>query len=110
MQQIPPHFIEHLKNEGAGRATLEGPSGDLWTVLLHKDENGTYLQEGWPEFARYHSLGNYEFLLFRHEGNLCFRVQIFDKNALERIGESLTCGAAMPAGKRKRGRPRKNKV
>ncbi|XP_057465714.1 B3 domain-containing protein Os01g0723500-like [Actinidia eriantha] len=95
--RIPPHFVKHLVNEKAGRATLMGPYDDLWTIVLRKKENGTYLHDGWPNFMTYHSLGNREFLLFQYHGSLRFTSEPC-------ITENVS------AGRRKRDRPRKNNV
>ncbi|GFY89641.1 hypothetical protein Acr_06g0015810 [Actinidia rufa] len=134
--RIPPHFMKHLVHEKAGRVTLTGPYDDLWTIVLRKKENGTYLQDGWPDFMRYHSLGNSEFLLFQYHGSLHFTVRIFDPSGLERVGSSITSKHQEAEGtqrknkidsidlkqletcitenasarRRKRGRPRKNNV
>ncbi|CAL5329173.1 unnamed protein product [Camellia sinensis] len=90
LQEIPPHFMNHLVNEAADKATLKSPSGDLWTVVLRKKENGTYLQDGWSDFVRNHKVVKDEFLIFRYDGNLHFSVQIYDVNGLERASASFT--------------------
>ncbi|KAG5526535.1 hypothetical protein RHGRI_032719 [Rhododendron griersonianum] len=101
------------------RATLKGPSDDAWTIVVHEKNNGTYLQDGWQDFMRFHSLGKNEFLLFRYDGNSHFSVRIYDQSGLERQSESvITCKdrearkmeAESSTGRRKRGRPRKNNV
>ncbi|KAE9447230.1 hypothetical protein C3L33_20881, partial [Rhododendron williamsianum] len=109
--------MKHLSNEMGDRATLKGPSDDAWTIVVHEKNNGTYLQDGWQDFMRFHSLGKNEFLLFRYDGNSHFSVRIYDQSGLERQSESvITCKhrearkmeAESSTGRRKRGRPRKN--
>lgn len=39
-----------------------------------------YFVEGWPEFVNHHSLGHFEFLVFKYNGEMSFDVRIFDKN------------------------------
>ncbi|KAF7127870.1 hypothetical protein RHSIM_Rhsim11G0170400 [Rhododendron simsii] len=111
--------MKHLSNEMGDRATLKGPSDDAWTIVVHEKNNGTYLQDGWQDFMRFHSLGKNEFLLFRYDGNSHFSVRIYDQSGLERQSESvITCKhrearkmeAESSAGKRKQGRPRKNNI
>lgn len=118
-QQIPPKFMKHLSNDMGDRATLKGPSDDAWTIVVHEKNNGTYLQDGWQDFMRFHSLGKNEFLLFRYDGNSHFSVRIYDQSGLERQSESVITGkhrearkmeAESSTGRRKQGRPRKNNV
>ncbi|KAA8545891.1 hypothetical protein F0562_020658 [Nyssa sinensis] len=111
--RIPPRFIQHISKDVADTALLRGPSGGHWHVKLCKNENGMFLQDGWPEFLRDHSLGDSEFLLLRYDGSMCFNVQIFDKSGLERVNKPVTSShqeAASSIGKRKKGRPTKHPV
>ncbi|XP_077219244.1 B3 domain-containing protein Os12g0592300-like isoform X2 [Tasmannia lanceolata] len=84
--RIPPAFMKHISKEASSQRTaiLEGPSSKGWRVEVRKKTNGTYLQDGWQEFAKAHSLKVSEFLVFRYDGNMRFSVQIFDKTACER--------------------------
>ncbi|XP_077219133.1 B3 domain-containing protein Os01g0723500-like isoform X2 [Tasmannia lanceolata] len=84
--RIPPAFMKHISKEASSKRTaiLEGPTSKVWHVELRKRTNGTYLQDGWKEFAKAHSLMVSEFLVFRYDGNMRFSVQIFDKTACER--------------------------
>ncbi|XP_077218662.1 B3 domain-containing protein Os01g0723500-like isoform X2 [Tasmannia lanceolata] len=78
--------MKHISEEASskGTAILEGPSSKVWHVELSKQTNGTYLQDGWQEFAKAHSLRVSEFLVFRYDGNMRFSVKFFDKTACER--------------------------
>lgn len=76
--------------DASQRAILKGPSGRSWRVQLSKRVTGTYLQDGWAEFVKDHSLKDSDFLLFRYDGNRRFTVRIFDKTACERE-EVITC-------------------
>ncbi|XP_077218927.1 B3 domain-containing protein Os01g0723500-like isoform X2 [Tasmannia lanceolata] len=84
--RIPPAFMKHISKEASSKRTviLEGPSSRVWHVELSKTVNGTYLQDGWQEFAKAHSLRVSEFLVFRYDGNMRFNVLIFDKTVCER--------------------------
>ncbi|KAF9608828.1 hypothetical protein IFM89_011866 [Coptis chinensis] len=83
--RIPPVFVMHISKEDSRRVVLEGPSGNLWDVKLGKTEDGTFFQNGWQDFVRDHSLGDYEFLVFRYDGSMCFNVHIFDKTGCEKL-------------------------
>ncbi|PIA59297.1 hypothetical protein AQUCO_00400295v1 [Aquilegia coerulea] len=85
MEEIPPDFLKHIQKEESVMAVLKCPSGSRWDVKLSKRENGTFIQDGWQNFLRDHSLGNYEVLVFRYNGDMCFDVQIFDKTGSEKL-------------------------
>ncbi|XP_077218594.1 B3 domain-containing protein Os01g0723500-like [Tasmannia lanceolata] len=84
--RIPPSFMKHISKEVSSKRTaiLEGPTNKVWHVELSQKTNGTYLQDGWQEFVKAHSLKVSEFLVFRYDGNMRFNVLIFDKTACER--------------------------
>ncbi|KDO39917.1 hypothetical protein CISIN_1g045031mg [Citrus sinensis] len=84
--QIPQEFLKHISKESSDKATLtvQG-SARSWTVTLSETGIGVFLQDGWLKFLRDNSLGDSEFLLFTYDGNMCFSVQIFNKNGCERI-------------------------
>ncbi|XP_077218855.1 B3 domain-containing protein Os01g0723500-like [Tasmannia lanceolata] len=84
--RIPPAFMKHISKESLfkRKAILEGPTSRVWHVGLSRKFNGTYLQDGWQEFAKAHSLRVSDFLVFRYDGNMHFSVLIFDKTACER--------------------------
>lgn len=86
MKQIPQEFLKHISKESSDRATLtvQGSAGS-WTVKLGETGIGVFLQDGWLKFLRDNSLGDNEFLLFTYDGNMCFTVQIFNKNGCERV-------------------------
>lgn len=86
MKQIPQEFLKHISKESSDKAslTVQG-SVRSWTVKLSETGIGVFLQDGWLKFLRDNSLGDSEFLLFTYDGNMCFSVQIFNKNGCERI-------------------------
>ncbi|PIA54644.1 hypothetical protein AQUCO_00900894v1 [Aquilegia coerulea] len=86
--RIPPDFLKHISDEDNGIAVLEGPSATFdWHVRFCKKEGGTYLTEGWKEFVRDNALGKYEFVVFRHRGNMCFHVEIYAKSGCKTLDE-----------------------
>ncbi|XVF67653.1 hypothetical protein PTKIN_Ptkin10aG0138700 [Pterospermum kingtungense] len=96
--KIPTNFATtHLPKTVPDRAVLKGPSGDCWNITLSQREEGDItLRHGWKQFYQDHSLGDNEFLLFRHNGNMCFDVQIFDKSGLERKNVPITGRSTHP--------------
>lgn len=102
--------MKHLMKDTSNRATLKCSSSRFWNIELRPAIGSMYLQDGWQQFLKDNSLGDREFLLFRYDGNMCFNVQIFEKNGCERVGMSVTGKHqefAVAEGKRRRGRPRK---
>ncbi|KAF5189097.1 B3 domain-containing protein, partial [Thalictrum thalictroides] len=113
--RIPPEFLKHISDEVSGIAVLEGPSATWdWHVRFCRTEGGTFFTEGWNDFVRDNALGEYEFLVFRYQGNMCFFVEIYAKSGCKKedsggniqhnstqmfIGSTSYCG---------RGRPPKN--
>ncbi|KAL8554400.1 hypothetical protein ACS0TY_002550 [Phlomoides rotata] len=83
---IPSDFKEHiiLRKEESDGMIVSG--GGKWYVELIKDEEegDIYIRNGWQEFAKHHSLGNLEFLLFHYNGDLSFDVTIFNKDGTEK--------------------------
>ncbi|KAM6591527.1 hypothetical protein CsatA_014132 [Cannabis sativa] len=64
---------------------LKVPSGGAWEVKLTKfdDDDHLWLGEGWPEFARHHSIKCGYTLYFRNEGQSRFHVVIVNENGSE---------------------------
>ncbi|CAD6236983.1 unnamed protein product [Miscanthus lutarioriparius] len=83
-------------------ATLEGPSGRTWLVVIRRSAEGTFFTSGWPKFVQDQELRELEFLVFRYDGGTHFTAMVFDTTACER--EDLLLGADQP----RRGRQRQN--
>ncbi|KAJ4964248.1 hypothetical protein NE237_024187 [Protea cynaroides] len=82
--RIPPDFVQHISKEAYEFATLEDSSGSHWCIKLSKTTDGTYLEDGWPDFVKDHSIYDFNFLVFGYDGNTCFKVLIFYENACEK--------------------------
>ncbi|KAJ4954040.1 hypothetical protein NE237_030872 [Protea cynaroides] len=82
--RIPPEFVKNISENGSAEAILKDPLSRRWRIKLSKSRDGMYFQDGWQEFVSTHSLGDSEFLLFRYDGNMKFRVLIFDKSGCEK--------------------------
>lgn len=120
LQKIPPDFCKHIPWEASRKAktvreasmaaTLEGPSGRTWLVVIRRSAEGTFFTSGWPKFVQDQALRELEFLVFRYDGDTHFTAMVFDTTACER--EDLLLGGGSDDTKRsgrrptKRGRPR----
>ena len=60
------------------------PNGAEWKVELTKGDCDVWLQKGWDEFTKHHSINLGHSLVFRYEGNSHFFVLIFEPSATER--------------------------
>lgn len=67
-----------------GSVLVTGPSGNVWTVQLIKQDGDLFLHHGWSTFVGDHQLECGDLLVFRYEGDLRFTVQVFDKDACEK--------------------------
>lgn len=118
MQKIPPSFCKHIPWEASRKAkslreasmaaTLEGPSGRTWLVVIRRSAEGTFFTSGWPKFVQDQALRELEFLVFRYDGDTRFTALVFGTSGCER--EDLMLGGGeqpRPPGK-KRGRPSAN--
>ncbi|KAM0918915.1 hypothetical protein ACQ4PT_008540 [Festuca glaucescens] len=112
--EIPPNFCKHIPWEASRKAkglkeasmaaTLEGPSGRAWRIVIRRIAEGTFFTSGWTQFVQDQALRPLEFLVFRHDGGTRFAAMVFDKSACERE-DLLLAGEARPS--KKRGRPKK---
>ncbi|KAI5000170.1 hypothetical protein ZWY2020_004759 [Hordeum vulgare] len=112
--RIPPKFCKHIPWEASRRAeglteasmaaTLEGPGGRTWQVVIRRTAEGTFFTAGWASFVQDQALRDLEFLVFRHDGGTRFAAMVFDKSACER--EDLLLPGDAPRPRKKRGRPR----
>jgi hypothetical protein len=112
--KIPPNFCKHIPweesrkakglKEASMAATLEGPSGRTWLVVIRRTAEGTFFTSGWPKFVQDQALRELEFVVFRYDGNTRFTAMVFDRTACER--EDLMGGGGGDRPRKKRGRPR----
>jgi B3 DNA binding domain len=77
-QMIPRKFQMNLPHKLPKLATLFSPIGKFWHVETSHIGQDMYFQKGWSEFAKVHDLQTGYFLVFRYEGNMIFKVKIFD--------------------------------
>ncbi|XP_016501009.1 B3 domain-containing protein REM5-like [Nicotiana tabacum] len=76
---IPLGFLKYLTGHEHEHAVLKR-AGKKWLVKV----NGHRLEEGWEKFAEEHDLQLGDMLVFRHEGNMEFKVVIFDSGHCKR--------------------------
>ena len=62
---------------------LKLPNGAEWKIELTKGDGDVWLQKGWDEFTKHHSINLGHLLVFRYEGNSHFYVLVFDQSATE---------------------------
>uniref|UniRef100_A0A803LXU5 TF-B3 domain-containing protein n=1 Tax=Chenopodium quinoa TaxID=63459 RepID=A0A803LXU5_CHEQI len=76
---IPVSFLRHLEEELQGEplksVVLMTDSQRHWDVKI---EGGRYFKDGWQEFCLYNQLGMGDFLVFIHQSQLLFQVEVFD--------------------------------
>ncbi|GJM93280.1 hypothetical protein PR202_ga09825 [Eleusine coracana subsp. coracana] len=110
--KIPPSFCKHIpweasrkaksSREASMAATLEGPSGRTWLVVIRRSAEGTFFTSGWPKFVQDQALRELEFLVFRYDGDTRFTAMVFGTSGCEREDLILPGGGG---GGKKRGRP-----
>lgn len=84
LQKIPSKFIKHIDGTKLGIAFLLGPSGNTWHVNLVQQSGDFFFQNGWDAFVADHFLEHGDSLVFRHDGDLHFTVQVFDHSSCEK--------------------------
>lgn len=75
--------MKRFGDELSAVATLNVPNGRVWQVGLRKDGSKFWLQDGWDNFAEYHSIAVGYFLVFKYAKNSTFDVLVFDMTACE---------------------------
>ncbi|KAF3964420.1 hypothetical protein CMV_011296 [Castanea mollissima] len=81
--RIPTKFSRKYGQGMSNLAFLKLPSGAEWKVEMTEHDGEVWLKKGWQEFAKYYSVKQGHFLVFRYEGNSHFHVLIFDASATE---------------------------
>ncbi|KAJ8771571.1 hypothetical protein K2173_026748 [Erythroxylum novogranatense] len=103
--KIPVSFMKHMEGRTSGSVSLVGPSGNVWSVQLVKNDDDVFLDHGWPTFVRDHLIACGDLLVFRYDGGLCFTVQVFDQSACEKESAFHSkCSEELGKSCRKRGR------
>ncbi|XP_019254322.1 PREDICTED: B3 domain-containing protein REM10-like [Nicotiana attenuata] len=74
--KIPTGFLKYLKGHEHIEHAIIRRAGKKWLVKV----NGRRFEAGWAEFAQQHDLQLGDVLIFRHEGNMEFKVTIFESS------------------------------
>ncbi|XP_074335931.1 B3 domain-containing transcription factor VRN1-like [Apium graveolens] len=80
---IPEKVLRVLGEDLKDSVSLNAPSGSQWLVNLKRHEGKVWLQNGWPEFANFYSIGFGYLLVFEYKGDAKFQVLIFHPSSLE---------------------------
>ncbi|KAK1373711.1 B3 DNA-binding domain protein [Heracleum sosnowskyi] len=80
---IPRKFVKIFGKNMDNRIHLSAPSGSVWSVDLEKQKDEVWMQNGWPEFAKFYSISFGYLLVFEYKGDAKFEVLIFDPIAVE---------------------------
>jgi hypothetical protein len=72
---------------------LNTAAGKTWPVEVDETDGCVFLSTGWPNFVEDNCLGEGEFLVFKSDGDMRFRVLIFGVNAVEKSVWSSRSGA-----------------
>ncbi|KAL9415020.1 hypothetical protein AB3S75_043321 [Citrus x aurantiifolia] len=82
--KIPKAFVRRFGYEElSSDATLKTPNGCVWQVGVTKDKEKIWLDDGWHDFVKDHSICVAYFLVFKYAKNSTFDVLIFDMTACE---------------------------
>lgn len=116
LKRIPPSFLELIRNDLSDHANLNLNTSSEWSwkVKVSKTRGGVYFKDGWQEFLKDNSVDDGDFLVFEYEGNMHFRVHIFDKSCCERDSfpnnETKKKSTFVEHKKRRPGTPRKSHI
>ncbi|KAK1369131.1 hypothetical protein POM88_035223 [Heracleum sosnowskyi] len=80
---IPRKFVRKYEKDLDSRISLKAPYGLVWHVNLERQKDEVWLQDGWPEFARFYSVQFGHLLVFKYRGHCDFKVCIFDPSCTE---------------------------
>ncbi|CAN8255946.1 unnamed protein product [Cochlearia groenlandica] len=87
MRGIPQDFIKTIPyKEISLKMVLELPWGGSWLIKIFRNPIFYYMEKsGWDKFLSDNSLGDEEVLTFNHKGNMCFSVNIYQKDCMEML-------------------------
>ncbi|KAG6502843.1 hypothetical protein ZIOFF_035132 [Zingiber officinale] len=86
LREIPQNFMKNISDQESRVAVLHGPGGGNWQVEVCStgQEATLLLGPGWHSFVKDHSLEEFQFLVFRYDGEMHFTVLVFGMNGCER--------------------------
>ncbi|OAY79780.1 putative B3 domain-containing protein [Ananas comosus] len=93
LQPIPNPIAQLLAKGRGETATLFSPLGKFWHITLQRDvDDSMYFDSGWREFSQAHNLVAGCFVVFRYEGNMVFKVKVFDTSGCRKQYEKIAHG------------------
>lgn len=83
LQLFPENFLRFFGKNLKDNIILNAPSGLEWLIDIKRHKGKVWLQNGWPEFAKYYSISFGYLLVFEYKGESKFQVLIFEPSCLE---------------------------
>ncbi|XP_074335563.1 B3 domain-containing transcription factor VRN1-like [Apium graveolens] len=80
---IPRNFARIFGENLKDSILLHAPNGSVWSIDLERHEGGVWLQNGWPEFAKFYSICVGYLLVLEYQGDSRFQLLIFDPSSSE---------------------------
>lgn len=80
---IPRKFARIFGENLNDSIFLNASGGSVWPIDLERHEGKVWMQNGWPEFAKFYSICVGYLLLFEYQGDSKFQVLIFDPSSSE---------------------------
>ncbi|CAM0875864.1 unnamed protein product [Alopecurus aequalis] len=82
---IPESFVNYFAWKLSRTIKLEAPNGNVYDVGIAERRNKTVLRSGWEAFVDANHIVENDLLMFRHRGNACFKVVVFDSSGCEKV-------------------------
>ncbi|CAM0871549.1 unnamed protein product [Alopecurus aequalis] len=82
---IPESFVNYFAWKFSKTIKLEAPNGNVYDVGITEHRNKTVLRSGWEAFVDANHIVENDLLMFRHRGNACFKVVVFDSSGCEKV-------------------------
>ncbi|XP_020254477.1 B3 domain-containing protein Os12g0592300-like isoform X2 [Asparagus officinalis] len=99
-EKIPKKFSDHFKSELSQNVILRSPSGTIWSVELAKTSDEISFQVGWDEFVKDNHIQEGDFVIFKYNGNSCFKFSIFKRDHCERASSSVLKKGNLETGRK----------
>ncbi|XP_024986469.1 B3 domain-containing protein REM10-like [Cynara cardunculus var. scolymus] len=81
LQSIPKAFTKHLKSRRNNKTAILKRGGQKWPVKI---VDHWVFGEGWETFVRGNGVQDFDFVFFKHEGDLVFDTIVFNASCCER--------------------------
>ncbi|WCJ33823.1 hypothetical protein M5689_015160 [Euphorbia peplus] len=81
--RLPLRFVNTYRNELGGVAQLTASDGRVWKMKVRREGNHIWLENGFPEFVKYYSIGYGHLLTFKYRSFSSFDVNVCDKSGCE---------------------------